>query len=300
FHAADTPYTECPYLKAIEEKRPATMEIFCNGIKSPVLVSVSPIFDEKGEIVGCVHIAKDTSQLKIIEAEALTRSEELRVLYEIISKIQQRLDINELINTTIAELKNLLTPDLIMFYLLEDDKLMLKAQSGGIKEEEKQTGECLCSLAAMDLKPVYSTDINSDERCSLIGCKTGGMKSSVALPFVKEGTLIGVLAMAWKEEQALKDRESFFEALSGGISLALHNSILYSKIKNHAIELEQRVSERTDELQRMVNLMAGREIRMAELKKVIKMLKEQLKAAGLTPVADDPLISEPFSEGEIE
>jgi PAS domain S-box-containing protein len=52
--------------------------------------------------------------------------------------------------------------------------------------------------------------------------------------------------------------------------------------------LEQRVRERTAELQRFVNLMAGREVRMAELKKVIKKLRAQLEEAGLEPVADDP------------
>jgi hypothetical protein len=35
--------------------------------------------------------------------------------------------------------------------------------------------------------------------------------------------------------------------------------------------------------------MAGREMRMAELKKAIKKLRAQLEEAGLTPVADDPL-----------
>lgn len=53
--------------------------------------------------------------------------------------------------------------------------------------------------------------------------------------------------------------------------------------------LEQRVEERTAELQRMVNLMAGREVRMAELKDVLGRLRAQVKSAGLTPVADDPL-----------
>lgn len=53
--------------------------------------------------------------------------------------------------------------------------------------------------------------------------------------------------------------------------------------------LEERVRERTAELQRMVNLMAGREIRMAELKQAIRQLRAQLQEAGLTPVADDPL-----------
>ena len=56
------------------------------------------------------------------------------------------------------------------------------------------------------------------------------------------------------------------------------------------MHLEGKIRERTAELQKMINLMAGREIRMAELKKVIKNLRAQLESAGMTPVADDPLI----------
>ncbi len=63
-------------------------------------------------------------------------------------------------------------------------------------------------------------------------------------------------------------------------------------LRTYADELEQRVRRRTDELQRMVNLMAGRELRIAELKRTIKQLRAQLLQAGLTPVADDPLLEE--------
>ena len=55
------------------------------------------------------------------------------------------------------------------------------------------------------------------------------------------------------------------------------------------MHLEGKIRERTAELQKMINLMAGREIRMAELKKVIKNLRAQLESAGMTPVADDPI-----------
>jgi PAS domain S-box-containing protein len=54
-------------------------------------------------------------------------------------------------------------------------------------------------------------------------------------------------------------------------------------------ELEQRVQARTAELQQFVDLMVGREIRMAELKSVVRQLRAQLQSAGMTPVADDPL-----------
>ncbi len=41
----------------------------------------------------------------------------------------------------------------------------------------------------------------------------------------------------------------------------------------------------------LVNAMAGREVRMAELKGVIRQLRAQLEEAGLAPVADDPLLA---------
>lgn len=61
------------------------------------------------------------------------------------------------------------------------------------------------------------------------------------------------------------------------------------KLRQLNDDLERRVRERTAELQRMVDMMTGREVRMAELKDVLRQLRTQLKTAGLTPVADDPL-----------
>ncbi len=65
------------------------------------------------------------------------------------------------------------------------------------------------------------------------------------------------------------------------------------KYKQLADELEERVEDRTHDLRILVNAMAGREVRMAELKRVIKMLRAQIEAEGLTPAANDPLIDPP-------
>lgn len=53
--------------------------------------------------------------------------------------------------------------------------------------------------------------------------------------------------------------------------------------------LERKLEEQNQEYRRLIDLMAGREIRMAELKEVIRRLRAQLLEAGLTPAADDPL-----------
>ena len=39
-------------------------------------------------------------------------------------------------------------------------------------------------------------------------------------------------------------------------------------------------------------MMIGREVRMAELKKVIKSLREQLKDNEIIPIANDPLLGD--------
>ena len=60
-------------------------------------------------------------------------------------------------------------------------------------------------------------------------------------------------------------------------------------LEQYRKHLEEMVRERTTELQTIVNTMAGRELRMAELKETIQKLRAQLEEEGLTPVADDPL-----------
>lgn len=55
------------------------------------------------------------------------------------------------------------------------------------------------------------------------------------------------------------------------------------ELKKHREHLEDLVKERTAELRQIVNAMAGREVRMAELKKVIEVLRKQLDDAGIIP-----------------
>ncbi len=59
------------------------------------------------------------------------------------------------------------------------------------------------------------------------------------------------------------------------------------ELAEHREHLEERVRDRTEELRKTVNLMAGRENRMVELKRAIKNLRAQLEEAGMTPVSEE-------------
>jgi septal ring factor EnvC (AmiA/AmiB activator) len=103
------------------------------------------------------------------------------------------------------------------------------------------------------------------------------------------------------QEPALGKTEEIFELYSERLVKKLEKKMLdlekeiterkraEEELEKHREHLEELVKARTAELQSIVNSMAGREVRMADLKKVIKKLRTQLEEAGLTPVADDPL-----------
>ena len=74
-HGTNEAWFNCPAGKTFETKQKVTAEINDPNIGLPLLVTTSPILDEKGELVQCVHIAKDITEQKKAE-EALKKSEE--------------------------------------------------------------------------------------------------------------------------------------------------------------------------------------------------------------------------------
>ena len=66
--------------------------------------------------------------------------------------------------------------------------------------------------------------------------------------------------------------------------------LVHTEDVTERVQAEEEIEKHSAELRRTVNLMAGREVRMAELKGVIRQLRAQLEEAGLTPGADDPLL----------
>ncbi len=111
------------------------------------------------------------------------------------------------------------------------------------------------------------------------------------VPIVWQKEILGVLVIQRNTEDRKFNQEDvdLLMILANHAAIAMENARLLQQVQRHADELEVRVLERTGELRTMVNAMAGREVRMAELKKVIKKLRRQLESSGMIPIADDPL-----------
>ena len=74
-HGTSEPLPICPHKKTIKTKKPATAEFFEPHLGVHLEISTSPIFNDKGEVMACVHVVRDITERKRME-EALERSEE--------------------------------------------------------------------------------------------------------------------------------------------------------------------------------------------------------------------------------
>ena len=79
-HQLDHPWPGCPYDETKLDKLPHTEEVNDPKIGLSLLVTTSPILDDKGELIGAVHIAKDITAAKKIEQELRESEERYRTL----------------------------------------------------------------------------------------------------------------------------------------------------------------------------------------------------------------------------
>jgi PAS domain S-box-containing protein len=67
-HKSDSPWPGCPFEATLKDKTVHSREIDDKEAGRPLLVTTSPIFDDKGEVAGSVHVAKDITDIRKIEA----------------------------------------------------------------------------------------------------------------------------------------------------------------------------------------------------------------------------------------
>jgi PAS domain S-box-containing protein len=68
-HGTDCPWPNCPATKTFKTRQIVTEEVNDTNLGIPLLVTTSPIFDERDEIQKVIHIAKNISKLKKAEME---------------------------------------------------------------------------------------------------------------------------------------------------------------------------------------------------------------------------------------
>lgn len=140
-HHTKQPWPNCPCLKTFNTKTSATEEISDPNLGIPLLVTVSPISDAKGEFCGVVHIAKDIAIRKKQETLLLESQQKFRALFHgnpeasaFVDTDMHILDVNArftgLFGYTLEEIKNRHINDVVVPENLLEEGRMLDRKAG--------------------------------------------------------------------------------------------------------------------------------------------------------------------------
>jgi len=267
------------------------------------------------QVVGVMNVATDIarkfskSELRILELladqaaiainnarlyeEVQQHAQQLEVLNTISAALSTSLDINNLLELILDQIGDVLPLDSGAIFLLEEDGLRVVVDRGitpSIKGHVFPGESELFKQIQQKQAPIILANTNDDPRFEAWG-KFENINSWMGIPLIVRDTLIGFLTIDNYSANTYSPMHvDIIMPFAAQAAQAIENARLYERVIADTNEMEKRIQERTEELQKFVDLTAGREIRMMELKRVIEKLRIQLEEVGQTPVTNDPLI----------
>jgi PAS domain S-box-containing protein len=221
-------------------------------------------------------------------------ADQLEALHVITKSLSSTLSLKELLQLILVKLKDTLSFDSASIFLYENDELRIETVYNHPNPElvvgkTFPTTNLLFQEIREKKKPIIIDNASRDSRFQGWG-KTHYVRGWLGVPLVIQDRFIGYITLDSRKSSTFGSHEAKLANLfASQAAQAIHNARLYEQVTQYAETLETRIEERTQELSKMVDHMAGRELRMAELKKVIDQLREQLIEHNLEPVTQDPL-----------
>jgi PAS domain S-box-containing protein len=222
-----------------------TVLITKDGRRVRAIASGRPLLDEQQRFKGSYVVITDISDLRTKEKELQDKIEELTAINTLAENTASSLSPADVVRIAQQQLLSALSADLIVVYLKKGNVLELQGDALSTTElkhdgpDTKAVGQCLCGTSAEQGRPIYSSDIFTDPRCTLNECKEAGIRSFAALPLLYEDEILGVIGVASLTPRDFSLRSEFLETAARQIALAHKNAALFRQVEEHAAELDK-------------------------------------------------------------
>lgn len=225
-----------------------------------------------------------------LETQVLEQNRILAALLAVGRATVASLDLSEILDKaleTILDVTSAVTAE--VWLRSGEQELVLERQRGVADEAFRERtrfkwGEGLPGLAAKERVPILVNDLEADPRFLRESVKMLGFKSFCALPLIHRSEVVGVLAVASRNRDALQGEteRGLLEGIGERLAIAIENSHLHEQVLDQAVlkERERIARELHDGLAQVlgyINTQTMATKRLVESKQLVEA-QEQLNS----------------------
>ena len=194
-----------------------------------------------------IQNARLVEQMRERDAALTRRSEDLVMLNDIASALTSSLELDEILNKTLAVVMNYMKVEAGEIFLLEEDKQTLRmvlhrgaAAEAFWNRNRFKLGEGIIGIVAQKVESFLSTDLKADDRFAREAVVKAGFRQMAFLPLRSVDNVMGVMTVATRSAQPLEQRSvQMLDAVANWAGLAIENARLHQNARRFAI-LEER------------------------------------------------------------
>ncbi len=228
-----------------------TVRIAKDGRRVDVSVTISPLRDSQGRIIGASKIARDITDRKRAQVRVQAQLARLHLLHQITRAIGERQDIQSIFQVVIRTLEEQLPVDFCCICLYDPAENCLIVTSVGLHSEALSMELAMTAQARIEIdqnglshcvngRLVYEPDITQVPFPFPQRLARGALSSMVAAPLLVESKVFGVLIAARQQAHSFSSGEcEFLKQASEHVALAAHQAQLYSALQQAYDDLRQ-------------------------------------------------------------
>jgi formate hydrogenlyase transcriptional activator len=263
-------------LKEAEAKGRTTVEgwrVRKDGSRYWAEVTTTSIRESDGRLIGFAKIIRDLTERKSLERELHHERDRLRLLLDLNNRIASNLDLRQLFQALLEELKRVMGCELAGLALPESkgeqlrvDVLECFGPKGSMREgmlipvQGSPTGEAFStakpvvigSFARHSTDPDFYTGLKGGTYERTVAAE--GMETSCFLPLIQRDHALGILHLAWREDHRLAQEDvDFLRQIASQISLAVDNALNYRQVAKSRVRLAAEKQYLEEEIRREYN-----------------------------------------------
>jgi len=205
------------------------------------LTSAVPLTTPDGHMDKLICTFYDVTELRQAEEnqknlirQLKESNDQLTAIMEVTERAMSTLDIEELLNSLLNCIIQVMKADASVFLLKDDDQVQVRA-SIGIREEARPKfsvplGQGFAGAIALSGEPQYIEDVKMDSRIIYPSFRDIGVRSILGVPIRSRGEIIGVVHVDWMNVHPYnKQEQDFLQIIADRCGMAIVNAELYER-----------------------------------------------------------------------